>query len=162
MPLAKIYVVEEVKIGDVVYVPALGGTAKVIQLPDKNGYVELQSGILKTRSKLSDLRKAPVIQEKKAKKTYNVQRSIANSSDQPRTEIDLRGKTVEEAIIELESFIDRALLSHISILYVIHGKGTGALRKAVNDWLRRCPQVKSYRLGNYGEGDSGVTVVELK
>ena len=155
-------VVEEVKIGDVVYVPALGGTAKVIQLPDKNGYVELQSGILKTRSKLSDLRKAPVIQEKKAKKTYNVQRSIANSSDQPRTEIDLRGKTVEEAIIELESFIDRALLSHISILYVIHGKGTGALRKAVNDWLRRCPQVKSYRLGNYGEGDSGVTVVELK
>lgn len=154
--------VDEVKIGDVVYVPALGGTAKVIQLVDKNGYVQLQSGILKTRSKLSELRKAPVVQEKKAKKTYNVQRTIAESSDLPRTEIDLRGKTVEEAIVDLEGFIDRALLSHINILYVIHGKGTGALRKAVNDWLRRCPQVRSYRLGNYGEGDSGVTVVELK
>ncbi len=154
--------VDTVSIGDIVYVTALGGTAKVIGLPDKNGFVELQSGILKTRAKISDLKKAPNSSEKKIKKSYSVQRSIATNSDQPKTEIDLRGKTVEEAIADLESFVDRALLSHISILYVIHGKGTGALRKAVNEWLRKCRQVKSFRLGNYGEGDSGVTVVELK
>ena len=154
--------VTDVKKGDTVYVMALGRPASVLSSPDPKGFVELQSGPIKTRAKLEDLRQLPNNASAKARKTYQVQKTIARESDGPRTEIDLRGKTVEEAIAELEGFIDRALLSHISILYVIHGKGTGALRQAVNDWLRRCPQVKSHRLGQYGEGDTGVTVVELK
>ena len=148
--------------GDTVYVMALGGPATVLSGPDAKGMVELQSGLIKTRAKLDDLRQLPDRPLPKPKKTYSVQKTIAKETDGPRTELDLRGKTVEEAIAELEGFVDRALLSHISILYVIHGKGTGALRQAVNDWLRRCPQVKTHRLGQYGEGDSGVTVVELK
>ena len=70
--------------------------------------------------------------------------------------------TVEEGIMELDSFIDSALLSGITLLTVIHGKGTGVLRKAVQERLKRHPSVKSYRLGNYGEGEAGVTIVELK
>ena len=154
--------VTEVRKGDTVYVPALGRPATVLSGPDEKGMVELQSGPIKTRSRIGDLRQLPGVSVPKTKKTYQVQKTIAKESDGPRTEIDLRGKTVDEAIAELEGFVDRALLSHISILYVIHGKGTGALRQAVNDWLRRCPQVRSHRLGQYGEGDTGVTVVELK
>lgn len=70
--------------------------------------------------------------------------------------------TVEEGIMELDNFIDSALLSGITLLTVIHGKGTGVLRKAVQERLKRHPSVKSYRLGNYGEGEAGVTIVELK
>ena len=77
-------------------------------------------------------------------------------------EVDLRGMTVEEGIMELDNFIDSALLSGITLLTVIHGKGTGVLRKAVQERLKRHPSVKSYRLGNYGEGEAGVTIVELK
>ncbi|MBR4827533.1 MAG: endonuclease MutS2 [Oscillospiraceae bacterium] len=154
--------VGKVRKGDTVYVMALGGPATVLSGPDDRNMVELQSGLIKTRAKLDDLRQLPDRPMPKPKKTYSVQKTIAKETDGPRTELDLRGKTVEEAIAELEGFVDRALLSHISILYVIHGKGTGALRQAVNDWLRRCPQVRSHRLGQYGEGDSGVTVVELK
>jgi len=154
--------VTSVKKGDTVYVMALGRTASVLSGPDSKGMVELQSGPIKTRAKMENLRQVPAGTASKPKKNYKVQRTIAKESDGPRTEIDLRGKTVEEAIGELEGFVDRALLSHVNILYVIHGKGTGALRQAVNDWMRRCPQVRSYRLGQYGEGDTGVTVVELK
>ena len=70
--------------------------------------------------------------------------------------------TVEEGIMELDNFIDSALLSGITLLTVIHGKGTGVLRKAVQERLKRHPSVKSYRLGNYGEGEAGVTIGELK
>ena len=84
------------------------------------------------------------------------------SSAPVQQEVDLRGMTVEEGIMELDNFIDSALLSGITLLTVIHGKGTGVLRKAVQERLKRHPSVKSYRLGNYGEGEAGVTIVELK
>ena len=77
-------------------------------------------------------------------------------------EINLLGLTVEEAIHEADKFIDNGVMSGQSTLYLIHGKGTGALRKALHEHLRRHPNVRSYRLGAYGEGESGVTVVELK
>ena len=99
------------------------------------------------------------------KKTYRSKIGTSNSSaqdDSKKTEVDVRGKTVEEAIAEIELAFDRAQLSHIHIISIIHGKGTGALRKGLHQWLKRLPYVKSFRLGAYGEGDAGVTVVELK
>ena len=77
-------------------------------------------------------------------------------------ELDLRGETASEALLDLDNFIDGALLSGIQMLTVIHGKGTGVRRKAVQKHLRRHPSVKSYRLGTFGEGENGVTIVELK
>lgn len=77
-------------------------------------------------------------------------------------EVNLLGMTVEEALMETDRFIDNGVLSGQTTLYLIHGKGTGALRKAIHEHLRRHPSVKSFRLGNYGEGEAGVTVVELK
>lgn len=77
-------------------------------------------------------------------------------------EINLLGKTVDEAVSELDKYLDDALLSHLSTVRVVHGKGTGALRKGIHEFLRRQKHVKSYRLGEFGEGDAGVTIVELK
>ena len=77
-------------------------------------------------------------------------------------EINLLGKTVDEAVSELDKYLDDALLSHLNSVRVVHGKGTGALRKGIHEYLRRQKHVKSYRLAEYGEGDAGVTIVELK
>ena len=79
-----------------------------------------------------------------------------------RPEINLLGKTVDEAVMELDKYLDDALLSHLYTVRVVHGKGTGALRKGIHEYLRRQKHVKSYRLGEFGEGDAGVTIVELK
>ena len=76
--------------------------------------------------------------------------------------VDLRGQTVDEALINLDSYLDSAILGSYGSVTVIHGKGTGALRSAVADYLRRDKRVKSQRMGAYGEGDAGVTIVELK
>ena len=78
------------------------------------------------------------------------------------TEINLLGKTVDEALSELDKYLDDAYLAHLPSVRIVHGKGTGALRKAVQDYLRRCKYVKTYRLGEYGEGDAGVTIAEFK
>ena len=155
--------VKSVKKGDIVYVPSLASTASVMSEPDAKGYVQLQSGLLKTRAKVSDLRQPANAELPKPKKKYEVSKGIAKTDDRgPRTEINLLGLTVDEALLELERFIDSAVMRHLHLIYVIHGKGTGALRSGVQSWLRRCPRVKSFRLGQYGEGDAGVTVVELK
>ena len=87
---------------------------------------------------------------------------ISNKSQNISTEIKLLGMTVDEAVNELDKYLDSAYLSSISIVRVVHGKGTGLLRKGVHDYLKSHPHVKSYRLGLYGEGDTGVTIVELK
>ena len=76
-------------------------------------------------------------------------------------EINLLGKTVDEAVSELDKYLDDALLSHLNTVRIVHGKGTGALRKGIHEYLRRQKHVKSYRLGEFGEGDAGVTIVEL-
>ena len=77
-------------------------------------------------------------------------------------ELDLRGQTVEEALMELDMFINRSILSNVGQVTIIHGKGTGALRAAVQSYLKHCRQIRTYRLGTFGEGESGVTIAEIK
>ena len=79
-----------------------------------------------------------------------------------RNELDLRGANLEEALIEVDRFIDEAFLGNLGQIYIIHGKGTGILRTGIQDYLRKHKHVKSHRLGNYGEGGNGVTIAELK
>ena len=100
-------------------------------------------------------------EEKKAPKTsVRVQRMESHSV--ARSELDLRGETILDAEEKIDLFLDTALLDHLHSVSIIHGKGTGALRAGVHQYLRTHPLVKSFRLGAYGEGDSGITVVELK
>ncbi|MNI90291.1 Endonuclease MutS2 [compost metagenome] len=94
------------------------------------------------------------------------QRNVTNlkrtRDDNIRSELDLRGANLEEALIEVDRFIDEAYLGNLGQIYIIHGKGTGILRTGISDYLRKHKHIKSYRLGNYGEGGTGVTVAELK
>ncbi len=152
-----------VKKGMTVYVPALSGTATVIKEPDKKGVVEVAAGIIKTRVNVSELKKPPKSQLKTANNKKGG-KSIFSVSDKKsgKSEINLLGLTVEEAIMEVETFIDAAVLSHLISVRIVHGKGTGALRKAVHAKLKQNKHVKEFRLGRFGEGEDGVTIAELK
>lgn len=152
------------KKGDTVLIVDIDKTATVLELPDKSGNVLVQAGIMKTRVPVSNLR----LDEKAKKPKLNGAsiRTISSNKGAKTArgmmELDLRGQTVEEALMELDMFISRSLLSHIEQVTIIHGKGTGALRSAVHDYLKHCKQVKTFRLGVYGEGETGVTIVTFK
>jgi len=150
------------QVGDTVLLYDIDKQGTVLQLPEGNNQnVLVQAGIIQTRVPLSNLR---LVQEKKGKeKRRTVTRNVTGRAQaKVTTELDLRGQTTEEAIMNVDRFIDSALLSGIEQLTVIHGKGTGALRAAVQQHLKRHPSVRSYRLGVFGEGEAGVTIVELK
>ena len=150
------------KVGDTVLIYDIDKQGTVLQLPEGNGQnVLLQAGIIQTRVPLANLR---LVQEKKAKAPRRtVTRNVTGRAQaKVTTELDLRGQMTEEAIMNVDRFIDAALLSGVEQLTIIHGKGTGALRAAVQQHLKRHPSVRSYRLGVFGEGEAGVTVVELK
>lgn len=152
--------------GDRVLLQDMGLQATVTALPDDKGLVEVQAGAIRTRTPLQNLR---LYESKRAEKkgrpapaprtggglTSRMERSAA-------TDLDLRGMTVEEALLEVDRFLDNAVLCGLERVTLIHGKGTGALRAAVQQHLRGHKQVKGFRLGTYGEGETGVTVVELK
>lgn len=152
------------KKGDTVLIVDIDKTATVLELPDKSGNVLVQAGIMKTRVPVSNLR----LDEKAKKPKLNGAsiRTISSNKGAKTArgmmELDLRGQTVEEALMELDMFVSRSLLSHIEQVTIIHGKGTGALRSAVHDYLKHCKQVKTFRLGVYGEGETGVTIVTFK
>ncbi len=162
------------KIGDAVTLADLGKDGTVLSLPDKDGLVEVQAGVVRTRVPLSNLRlcEASSVKtqtEKAAKKLRS--KGPAVTTDSPAEigrsrasglELDLRGMAVDEALPAVDLFLDRAVLANITAVTLIHGKGTGVLRAAVQQHLRSHPSVKSYRLGKYGEGEDGVTIVELK
>lgn len=93
---------------------------------------------------------------------HNVYRTSSRADADVKTEIDLRGDTVDEALGTLGLFIDKCVLNNIEEIRIIHGKGTGALRSAVTEYLRRHPNIAEYRLGKYGEGENGVTIARLK
>lgn len=152
----------KLKIGDEVLIFDIDKNATVLALPDSTGKVLVQAGIIKTRVDESNLR---LLNNKKKKTTLTSSRRAVNRSNldvKAVTEVDLRGMTALEAIMELENAIDSAVLSNINQITIIHGKGTGVLRAEVHKFLKTCKAIKSYRLGVYGEGEAGVTIAELK
>ncbi len=150
----------KLKRGDSVLVVDIDKTGTVLEAPDNSGNVLVQTGIIKSRVPLSNLRLTE--QKKTAVKGGTTRNITSNKTAKASMELDLRGQTVEEALMELDMFINRSILSNVGLITIIHGKGTGALRAAVHDYLKRCKQIRSFRLGTFGEGESGVTIAEIK
>ncbi len=150
------------KVGDTVLLFDIDKTGTVLRLPEgSSDTVLVQAGIIQTRVPVSNLRLVNEKQPKTPRRT--VTRNVTGRAQaKVSTEIDLRGQMTDEAILNVDRFIDSALLTGVELLTIIHGKGTGALRAAVQQHLKKHPSVRSYRLGTFGEGEAGVTIVELK
>lgn len=143
--------------GDTVEILSIGSRATVLEV-NPDGTLQLQAGILKVTAKQSEVRVTE--QEKIKVKAATV--SVPLSAGSAKSELDVRGMTADETVALVERFIDGAQMRHLNQVTIIHGKGTGVLRKAVHECLKRSKQVKSYRLGRFGEGESGVTIVEIR
>ena len=154
------------KKGDPVLIVDIDKTGTVLQEPGKTGEVLVQTGMIKSRVPVENLRLLDAKKQRSKAPAGKSMRTISSTKDNTTArgmlELDLRGQTVEEAIMELDMFVNKSLLSNVSQVTVIHGKGTGALRAAVHKYLRQCKQVRTFRLGVYGEGETGVTIVEFK
>lgn len=148
---------KQVRPGETVRILSLDQKATVLSPADAKGDVQVQAGIMKLTVKLKDLR---LIQDTAPSK--GVGKVQLDAQRQAGLELDVRGKLVDEAILEVDRYIDNCLMSGLDQVSIIHGKGTGALRAGIQDYLKRDKRVKSYRMGAYGEGDAGVTVVTLK
>ena len=148
------------KKGDEVIIMSLGKKALVLDLPNKQELVLVQAGVIRTKIRLSDLRLITDAEKKKENAKSNSYRATVSRDFKP--EIDLRGKTGEEAWNAIDKYLDEALIAGFHSLRLIHGKGTGALKKYLWVELKRDSRVQSFRIGQFGEGDGGVTVVELK
>lgn len=160
----KQYKPSDFKLGETVKVLSMNLTGTVHSLPDTKGNLMVQMGILSSKVHISDLEivdEKPAYLKKTAARTSKGKVKMGKSlSVSP--EINLLGKTVDEAVAELDKYLDDASLAHLTSVRVVHGKGTGALRAGIHQYLKRQKHVKSYRLGAFGEGDAGVTIVELK
>ena len=157
---------KSVKVGDAVEIVSLGQSGEVLKPQDADGNVLVQAGAMKIKVKLADLRLAPKAkkeqsQKGKKKDARSFVGYVSKKAD-VKTEIDLRGMTLEEALLDADRFLDDAYMAGLNQVSIIHGKGTGVLRAGIADMLRRHRLVKSFRLGRYGEGETGVTIVELK
>lgn len=154
------------KLNDKVILTDIDKEGTVVSLPDGSGNCFVMVGIIRTKTNISNLRLQE--QQKNASSSKknakgSVTRSVqSNATRKSSMELDIRGMTSDEGIMEVDGFIDNCIMSGIKIITIIHGKGTGALREAVHRFLKQNKYVKSYRLGVYGEGEAGVTVVELK
>ena len=158
-------------IGDAVEVISMNTKGTIAELPDSKGTALVQMGILSVRLPISDLIIVPeetvllsgqgIGRQKKNSSTIQAGAGDMGKSYTFTPKINLLGKTVEEAVAELDKFLDDAVLSHASSVTIIHGKGTGALRKGVHEYLKHQKVVRSFRSGEFGEGDAGVTIVEL-
>lgn len=160
----KEYKPSDFKLGESVKVLSMNINGTVASLPDNKGNLTVQMGILRSQVNISDLE---IIDETPAylKKTTRADgkgKIKMSKSLSVSTEINLLGKTVDEAVAELDKYLDDASLAHLSSVRIVHGKGTGALRKGIHQYLRRQKHVRSFRLGEFGEGDAGVTIAELK
>lgn len=152
---------DKVKKGDKVYVVTLGKDADVVSDMDKSGNVQIQAGVFKTRVNIKDLRIREQKQEKKQQKPTGSGYTVARNTSF-KDEIDLRGMTGDEAWLTVDKYFDQAYMAGISRVRLIHGKGTGALKNALWGFLRTDKRIASFRIGQWGEGDGGVTVVDLK
>lgn len=149
------------KVGDSVLIFDIDKDAEILSINEKDGTAYVQAGIIKTKVKLSNLR----LNKEKPKVTVQTsrKRNMPSKMDMnPTTEVDVRGETAMEAIMDVDAAIDNAVLMNINQLTIIHGKGTGVLRTEIQKYLRTHKNIKSFRLGNFGEGDAGVTICEIK
>lgn len=153
---------EDFKVGDTVYIISMDTTGTVLSLPNAKGELSIQAGILHMTLPITDceITDTPVVTEPKPPKSHrrmNLERAATI-----RPEINVIGLTVDEAISKIDKYMDDALLSNLSQITIIHGKGTGALRKGIHEYLRKQAHVAEFRNGEFGEGDMGVTIVELQ
>ena len=148
-----------IRVGDTVELLKFGSKATVLAV-NKDGSYQLQAGIMKVNAKPDEVYLLENETKAKAKKLMEGKVRDLKSAAQP--ELDIRGMAVDEALPVLDNFLDAAYMGNLPNARIIHGKGTGVLRKAVQDELRRCKYVKSFRLGVYGEGEDGVTIAEFK
>jgi DNA mismatch repair protein MutS2 len=152
---------KNLKVGESVEILSLNQSGIVVSLPDDNGNLQVQVGIMKINVPVSSLRR--IKENDSQKRTAVMTKNILKFKTQDiKNEIDLRGETLDEALLDLDKYLDDVYISGLKEIYIIHGKGTGVLRSGISDLLKSHKHVKSYRLGKYGEGGSGVTVVELK
>ena len=133
--------------------------------PDKSGNVMVQSGIAKTKTNIKNLMLitsdiAEKIQSSKPQIATPKKKSVVNKAFSPS--LDVRGRNIEDAWIEIDKYIDEAILVGVKSVTIVHGKGTGALRKGLWEFFRTDDRIRKHRNGEYGEGDFGVTVLELK
>jgi len=146
--------------GDTVELVSMGTKATVLSV-NKDGSLQLQAGIMKITAKQEEVRVSESETQKSVKKV------VERATHQLRSlgaspEVDLRGLTGDEAVMELDRFLDNAVMGRLQEVRIIHGKGTGAVRSAVRDHLKRSRYIKSFRPGRYGEGEDGVTIAELR
>lgn len=157
--------IRPLKAGDTVHLLNMGVTGTVIKAPDREGNVQVQAGILKVTVPINELKLAEPSKkaqkaQKKTVRSSGVRRDL--TSARARTELDVRGMSAAEALMEVDQFISSCLMSHLNTATIIHGKGTGVLRSEIQKHLRSQKHVRSFRSGRYGEGENGVTIVEFK
>ena len=165
----KKYKPSDFKLGEDVRIISLNMEGTINSLPDSRGNLYVQCGIMRMQAKMTDIEFldkpniiAPGMKLSTKSSTGKSQGKSLSKASSISMEINLLGRTVDEALSELDKYLDDAYLSHLSTVRVVHGKGTGALRNAVHNYLRKVAYVSSYRLAEYGEGDAGVTIVEFK
>lgn len=155
--------IKNLKLGETVKITDMNEIATVVKLPDKNGMVKVQAGIIKLDVHITNLKRVEDKTSKELAERYvRNTKAFESKTKNASTELDIRGENVEEAYLSVSKFIDDCYLANISPVSIIHGKGTGVLRKGVHEILKKHKYVKDFRLGRYGEGENGVTIVELK
>ncbi len=151
---------KNLKVGENVEILSLNQKGTVLEEPDEDGNVNVQVGIMKVNVHVSTLKRAK--SEEMETSETNTKYIVKNKAQKVKNEIDLRGKTLDEALLDLDKYLDDVYIAGLKEVYIIHGKGTGVLREGISSMLKGHRYIKSFRLGKYGEGGSGVTVVELK
>lgn len=148
--------ISKLKLGTDIYIPSLDKKATILSLPDDKGNINIQSGVMKFKINIADIK---LINDKKniTKTSYS---NLSTMKISP--EINFIGYTVDDTLPILDKYLDNARLAKLSTIRIVHGKGTGALRKGIHSFLKNHPHVKSFRLGTFGEGENGVTIVEIK
>ena len=159
----KVLTPENIVLGDAVHVRSMNLNGTIASRPDSKGYLFVQMGIIRSKVHISDLEQLdePTITSDKLERTGAGKIRMSKSAHVPM-EINLLGKTVDEAVAEVEKYLDDAYIAHLDSVRIVHGKGTGALRKGIHDFLKKQKKVASFRLGEFGEGDAGVTIVKFK
>jgi DNA mismatch repair protein MutS2 len=143
-----------------VFIPSINQTGNIISMPNKEKSVQVQVGIMKMNFKISDLE--PTEKNEKKQKNYSYSKEHSIDIKSVSSEINVIGQNVEEACFSIDKYLDTCTINGLHTVRIVHGKGTGALRNGIHQFLKNHPHVQSYRMGTFGEGEMGVTVVELK